>query len=98
MISERMQIMIEYRDVLREILDLEEQIMGVEPFIDEKAVKEDKKEEDTDPEQKKTTKKITVDKGKIIALRNAGWKYKDIAEDVGCSEATVYSVLKEARG
>lgn len=38
-----------------------------------------------------------VDKGKIIALHNAGWKPKAIQEEMGISEATVYNVLKEYR-
>lgn len=37
-----------------------------------------------------------VDTGKVLALRKAGWIVKDIAEDVGCSEATVYNILSRA--
>ena len=48
--------------------------------------------------EKKPVKTVKVDKGRIIALAKAGWKRKDIAEDAKCSEATVYAVLKEARG
>lgn len=43
---------------------------------------------------KKGDKKI--DRGKIRALKKAGWKVWQIASDCQCSEATVYNVLKEA--
>lgn len=59
---------------------------------------------DTLPEQKEEPKKAEapkaeppkqkrVDAGKIHALADAGWKIKDIAEDVGCSEQTVRNHL-----
>lgn len=40
--------------------------------------------------------KSRVDKGKIKALRGAGWKMSAIASDLGISVATVSKVLKEA--
>lgn len=40
--------------------------------------------------------KSRVDKGKIKALRDAGWKISAIANDLGISAATVSKVLKEA--
>ena len=43
---------------------------------------------------KKGDKKI--DRGKIRALKKAGWKAWEIASECKCSEATVYNVLKEA--
>ena len=94
MLSERMQIMIEYRDMLLEILDLEDRIMGPEA-VKEAIKKAPAKAPEKKPE-KKAVKKVAVDKGKILALAKAGWKKADIANDVKCSEATVYSVLKEA--
>lgn len=38
-----------------------------------------------------------VDKGKVIALHNAGWGAKKICEEMHCSDATVYTILKEYR-
>lgn len=38
-----------------------------------------------------------VDKGRIMALYNAGWKPKDIAGDCHCSEASVYVVIKKSK-
>lgn len=46
------------------------------------------------PADKPRTRK--VDTGKVLALRKEGWPVKDIAADVGCSEATVYNVLSRA--
>ena len=49
------------------------------------------------PPKKEEAPRKPVDKGRIVALANAGWKVKDIAVDAKCSEATVYNVLKEAK-
>lgn len=38
-----------------------------------------------------------IDKGKILALRNAGWTYKDIAEEVGCSKSEVAYVIRNSK-
>ena len=38
--------------------------------------------------------KKRVDVGKIRALSKAGWSVKNIAEEVGCSEQTVYKHIK----
>lgn len=48
----------------------------------------------TEGKAKKGDKKI--DRGKIKALKKAGWKAWEIASECHCSEATVYNVLKEA--
>ena len=44
----------------------------------------------------KEKKAPKIDKGKVRALRTAGWKVKDIAGEMGCSAQAVYSVLKES--
>lgn len=36
-----------------------------------------------------------IDKGKIIALRNAHWTYKDIADEVGCSKSEVAYIVRK---
>ncbi len=43
-------------------------------------------------------KKITVDTGKLVALRNAGWSMKKIAEELGISEGSVFNYLKKMEG
>lgn len=42
-------------------------------------------------------KKNTVDAAKVWSLRDAGWKAPAIADEVSCSEATVYNILKRPR-
>lgn len=46
-------------------------------------------------EQKATGKRKKIDRGKVWALHNAGWKNKEIAEEVGCSEWSICQILKE---
>lgn len=41
----------------------------------------------------KTQKKI--DRGKVMALHNAGWKNVKIAEEMSCSEWSVSMIIKE---
>ena len=43
-------------------------------------------------------KRITVDTGKLVALRNAGWSMKKIAEELGISEGSVFNYLKKKEG
>lgn len=37
---------------------------------------------------------MTIDRGKVGALRKAGWSVKDIATEFGIDEATMKEVLK----
>ena len=43
-------------------------------------------------------KRITMDTGKLVALRNAGWSMKKIAEELGISEGSVFNYLKKMEG
>lgn len=47
------------------------------------------------PEKKKEQKKIDV--GKINALYDAGWSAAKIADEIGCSSATVYNYLNKKK-
>lgn len=58
------------------------------------------------PEEKKIEKKKTekaektvsvkvIDDGKIRALKNAGWSVPKIADEMRCSEVTIYNHLKK---
>lgn len=38
-----------------------------------------------------------IDTGKVMALKTAGWTVKAIAEEMGCSEVTVYNVMKKLK-
>ena len=49
--------------------------------------------EKEEPEKKSGRKKI--DRGKVMALHNAGWTNKKIADEMACSEWSVSMILKE---
>ena len=44
---------------------------------------------------KKDQKRIPIDWDKACALYNAGWDYKQIAEEVGCAESTAKLQIRE---
>lgn len=53
------------------------------------------------PVQKVTAgsgKRQKLDDGKMLALRRAGWTYKAISEEMGCSEQTVINHIKDREG
>lgn len=47
------------------------------------------------PAPKKPAGKINIDMGKVKALRNAGWSFDKIADEMGCSSQTIANRLKE---
>lgn len=55
------------------------------------------KKEDPKPKQEKSKPKPApkpgVDHGKVVALYKAGWKIPQIADELGCSQQTVYNHL-----
>lgn len=56
---------------------------------------------EADPEEKEEDpdkKAVKVDTGKIKALHKAGWSVAKIADEIGCSEQTVYNHLKRIKG
>lgn len=51
-----------------------------------------------EPEKpKRIIKKKDLDLGKMAALRNAGWSYRKIANELGCSDVTVSARMEEAQ-
>lgn len=44
---------------------------------------------------KKTTKEV---QSQILDMRDAGYTYRQIQSEVGCSSATIYKILKEREG
>ena len=89
MINEsRVKAATDYRDLLLEIIALEEKIFGGTP-------------EPEEPKEKKTTggiRRVKLDRGKCEALREAGWSLAKIAEEFGCSESTIYNAFKKWEG
>ena len=45
--------------------------------------------------EKKSTRKIDLDMGKVKALRDAGWTLKEIAEEMHVAPSTISNKLKE---
>lgn len=38
-----------------------------------------------------------IDRGKVLALRQAGWTYSKIADEMGCSKSEVGWIVREAK-
>lgn len=47
-----------------------------------------------EPDPKPTKKRKPIDKGKVKALHEAGWSAAKIADEMGCSSANIYLILK----
>ena len=96
--TENMQMAIEYRDLLLEILDLEGKVFGTGELPEQKTVVPivEKKEEPSGVKANGGPRK-KVDRGKVLALARAGWKNADIARDLECSEGIISKILREAR-
>ena len=46
-------------------------------------------------QEKKSTRKIELDMGKVKALRDAGWTLKEIADEMHVAPSTISNKLKE---
>lgn len=73
-----------------EFLDL------LQEFIQAGPRKEPEPAPEPKPEKNPARKRIELDLGKIGALREAGWSCQKIAEEIGCSAATIGNHLNEA--
>ena len=65
--------------------------------VQEEPKQEEPKKTETKAKPKATKKTQPIDKGKIGALRKAGWAIAEIADEMKCSNATVYKVLNELK-
>lgn len=78
-------------------------ILGVQRPVSEIMETEKEKQSETvspPPMATKTPRgrsKKKLDRGKILALHNAGWTQKAIAEELRCSEGSVSMILKEEK-
>lgn len=66
--------------------------VAVTPDLVQDPIEPEIQKTEPEPEPKK---RKPVDRGRIKALRAAGWEMKDIAEDVGCAYGTVWKVLHD---
>lgn len=74
-------------------------ILGVQQSEPETVSLEEEKQPEAPPPQGKARggSKKKLDRGKILALHNAGWTQKAIAEELRCSEGSVSMILKEEK-
>ena len=66
---------------------------GISIWMDAPA--EEPKPEKKAPDPRKQNNVKELDMGKVKALRNAGWSYSKIADEMGVSVATISNRLKE---
>lgn len=90
--TERMEKAVEYRDILKEIVQLETQIFGEDKANTLPLQLIPKK-----PGRPKGGARVKIDRGKLYALKNAGWSNADIASELGCGEKTVANILCDER-
>ena len=74
--------------------DYEEKQLGAEA---PEPVQEEPKKEEPKAKPKAPKKAKPIDKGKIGALRKAGWTIAEIADEMKCSQPTVRKVLEELK-
>lgn len=43
-------------------------------------------------------RRVKLDTGKVMSLHNAGWSNRKIADEMGCSEGTIWNFLKKMEG
>lgn len=79
-------------------LHIEELIIGTE-YEEQQTVQPQDEPKKAEPKEKpKATKKAKpIDKGKIGALRKAGWTIAEIADEMKCSQPTVRKILEELK-
>ena len=87
-----------------EMLNFCKQIVGVDQEKPEETAKQDTEiisrtdeRKEAKEKQKYGNNKPKVDAGKILALHRAGWTGAKIADEMGCSTATVSHYIKESR-
>lgn len=98
--------MISEFEVIRMLMDIDESSnkmaeirMRIRDMIDR--IEAEKKPEpnllrgDLLPPKQSGGVKQKFDKGKMMALRRAGWTVKAIADEMKCSEATIYNHMKK---
>lgn len=73
-------------------------ILGVQQSEPETVSLEEEKQSEAPPQGKaRGGSKKKLDRGKILALHEAGWTQKAIAEELRCSEGSVSMILKEEK-
>lgn len=94
-VKELVEERIKVAEMSGQIKTLEDKIKALEDEKQEVTAEPSEPEEPTggDNQQKKPKTRRTIDIGKIVALRNAGWKIKDIALEMHLEPAAVSNAL-----
>lgn len=71
-----------------------EELMAFAQLVTAKP-KPEPKQEPKKPAPKKPAGKINIDMGKVKALRNAGWSFDKIGDEMGVSAQTIANRMKE---
>lgn len=72
-------------------------ILGVQQSEPETVSLEEEKQSEAPQGKARGGSKKKLDRGKILALHEAGWAQKAIAEELRCSEGSVSMILKEEK-
>ena len=87
---------------LRSLLDEKADVNLNKPELNrnkqQKTAKNNIKPQKTESKPAAKKGKKRIDAGKIRALKKAGWSVPKIADEMRCSQATVYNYLAEGRG
>ena len=82
-------------DMMMDMIDDDEP--SQEEVKDSQEIVEDSRETKRDLREKPKQKIQKIDRGKVCALLDAGWKVPKIAVEMHASEATIYNIQKEYR-
>lgn len=80
------------------VITIREDSVTILPNAPEQKPAEPKPAPADKPKESKAPKKTTrkeLDMGKVKALRDAGWTFEKIADEMGCSPQTIVNRLKE---
>ena len=94
--------MIDDDEAVNSFDEIKRMVSEIQPIVLKKSEpkeqpKEEPKPEEPKPEAPKPSKIQKIDRGKVCALLDAGWKVPKIAGEMHASEATIYNIQKEYR-
>lgn len=88
--------MIDDDEAVNDLSDIKRMVSEIPPVVPKKTEPKEQPKEEPKPEAPKQ-KIQKIDRGKVCALLDAGWKVPKIAGEMHASEATIYNIQKEYR-
>ncbi len=76
--------------------EIKRMVSEIQPIVPKKSEPKEQPKEEPKPEAPKQ-KIQKIDRGKVCALLDAGWKVPKIAGEMHASEATIYNIQKQYR-